>query len=289
MYLEAQGRSTRTVGTYQQRLSPFLAIYGRKTLERVKADNIDEYVASLRKKSERYATHSRRPQKEGGLSPVTVNGIVIALKALFSFGVKRGYTTHNPTTHLKARKPKTQRIKAVTVENLARLLETAESGGYVRDVALIRLLADSGARCGEIAGLKRSDLHLNQLSAHVHGKTGPGWIEYSQETAKALKEWLCHHPGGEYVFCSLSRKNLGQRIRSDSIRQILLRHAKRAGITGQINPHGIRHLVGQIWAKEHDLERTRQKLRHADIATTVIYANVNREEIKRLTQSTKIV
>jgi site-specific recombinase XerD len=92
-----------------------------------------------------------------------------------------------------------------------------------------------------------------------------------------------------HVFTGLRTPNKGNPITPGTVYQLLNRLANEAGVVGRHNPHSIRHLVGKRWVEETNLELARQKLRHADISTTALYANQEATQVKRLTESIKIL
>lgn len=288
-YLEAAGRSGRTIGTYEHRLKLLLKQHGQKNIKSITPEDIDNFILARRRSPVRYEGHTRRKSYAGSLSQSTINGFIRDTKTFFRFCETRGYVKKSPAGHLKMSRVRGRKVKAISKADLRAILDLAEAGPELRDKALIRLLVDSGARVGELVGkypLTRGNLNLEERTALVCGKTGERWIEFTALTASLLRSYLATHDN-EQVFVSL--KNSGRGMSHGSVWLMLKRYATAAGVKGKYGPHSIRHRVGYEWAKQHDLERTRQKLGHADISTTTIYANVDREEIRKLTDSTEIV
>jgi integrase/recombinase XerD len=283
-YMEAQGRSPRTIGTYEQRLNRFLNRFGDKPLKQITPEMIDQFIAAIRRTPGRYADHSRRRPLAGALSPHTINGIVRDVKRFLTFCEERGYIKKSPAGHLQQVRRVARKNKAINRNDLLAILELAK--GEPRDYALIRFLVDTGARGGEVLSVTRPGLNLEERTAVVFGKTGQRVVDFTAETAGLLRSYLATHEG-EYLFVSL--KNDQIKMTHGAVWLRLKKYAAAAGITGRYGAHAIRHLVGYTWAKQHDLERTRQKLGHSDIKTTMMYANVDREELKRLTDSTEII
>lgn len=70
-----------------------------------------------------------------------------------------------------------------------------------------------------------------------------------------------------------------------AISQIFKRLAKKAGVNGSTNPHALRHLVGQTWADNVNLELVGLKLGHQSVVTTAMYcANQDRARVKAATE-----
>lgn len=169
---------------------------------------------------------------------------------------------------------------AMDKEDLQKLLQAADN---LRDVAIIRFIASTGCRSGETATLKIDSLDLARREARVVGKTGSRTVDFNIETQTALQRWLQEHPNDQsgYVFVGLRSPYIP--ITPGTIYQMFRRLAKAAGISGRFNPHAVRHLVGQTWTDETNLELTRQKLGHRDISTTMVYANQDRARLKSAT------
>lgn len=168
--------------------------------------------------------------------------------------------------------------------------EKARSG-QGRDLAMLLFTVDTGARAGEVASLRRENLNLKRYEALVDGKTGPRVVDFTHRTAQALSDWLSQHPTpqSDFVFVGLHAPNQGEPIGPGTLYQVFRRLAKSAGVTGRFNPHSIRHRVGQVWADNTNLELVRQKLGHRDISTTAVYANQDRERVKRFTEKVRIL
>jgi integrase len=156
---------------------------------------------------------------------------------------------------------------------------------------MLLFTVDTGCRAGEVAGLRIGDLNLKRCEARVDGKTGPRMVDFTQETAKALDNWLKQHPAPQqgFVFVGLRTPNNGNCISQGTIYQVFRRLARDGGVDGRFNPHSIRHLVGQVWADHVNLELVRQKLGHRDISTTAVYANQDRARVKRATQRIRVL
>lgn len=289
--LEARGRSARTIQTYRQRLGLFArAGYGDLPVSSVKARHVDEWIIFLRRKPTRFENHPDRPTESGGLSPHTVNGRIQSLTTFFYWCKDRGYTNTAPTTNAKRKPVRIDASKAMKPEDLTAMLAVAAEnaeGGYCRDLALLMWLADTGARIGETVDLLIPDIDFENLEATIDGKTGPGIVDFTPPTADALSaylNWRPDHIEHDFVWVNIGGRGFGRPLTPNAAYQALRRLARAAGVTGRFNPHSIRHLVGQTWADNTNLELTRKKLRHANIASTAIYSNQDRKRVKETTK-----
>jgi len=294
---EANGRASRTVETYRQRLASFqqfMASQAIYRLDRITPAAIDLWAVSLRRQGERYTGHPHRPIEDGGLANSTIAGRIQAVKTFLAFCVDRGHLDRSPAGHLK--KPRAEgstKDKVMTLADLRLLEAEAErraKAGRPRDLALVRFVADTGVRRGEIVTLRISRLNLEKNEAQVRGKTR-NWkewrtVDFGHRTAEALRDWLDARPYADhdFVFVNLGRNpdRFGQPLTPQGVYQFFKRLAKVAGVKGRYNPHAVRHLVGQHFTDMTNLEVARQKLGHTDIATTAMfYAHQDRDRVKK--------
>lgn len=289
-HLEAKGNRPRTIHTYRQRLAPFLAVFGATQVGDIEPHHIDAYLRHLHSEHKLYEDHPKRETEVGRLSAATIDGRVQSLKSFFKWCVKRRYCRTNPTEHVaRTGYDPTDESYAMRLSDLKAMIAVAREKAMryakPRDYALILFLADTGARIGETVDLRIEHLYLPKLEAVVFGKTGRGVVDYTEQTGRAIEYWLklrppCDH---NYVFCTFGRRP-GRPLTPRSAYSILKRLAGAAKVEGRFNPHAIRHLVGQIYTDNTNLELTRKKLRHKSIATTQRYANQDRARLKRATK-----
>lgn len=73
------------------------------------------------------------------------------------------------------------------------------NGDSLKYRAIVRLLVETGARVGEVAGIRPEDINLNERWIFIQGKTEPRPVFFSKETEKMLKVIL----GGniDCLFC----------------------------------------------------------------------------------------
>jgi integrase len=135
----------------------------------------------------------------------------------------------------------------LTVEEVKRLIE-ATSEPRMR--CFVAVLYESGARIGEILGVKLKDIEFDETGALmiVHGKTGTRRIRLITSVPE-LKHWLNHHPFNSDCNSSLwvdlahkidkgrQHRGLGYSTVSEHLKIL----ASRAGIQKNVRPHLIRH------------------------------------------------
>ena len=289
-HLEAKGSRPRTIKTYEQRLAPFLAVFGATQVADVEPHHVDAYLRHMHSEHKLYEDHPKRETVSGRLSAATIDGRIQSLKAFFGWCARRRYCRANPAEHVKRNGyDPTDDSYAMRLKDLQAMIAVAREQAVryarPRDYALILFLADTGARVGELVSLRIENVYLPKLEAVVEGKTGRGTVDYTEQTGRALEYWLKLRPPCDHnrVFCTIG-KSAGRPLTPRSAYSILKRLAAKAGVEGRFNPHAIRHLVGQIYTDNTNLELARKKLRHKSIATTQRYANQDRARLKKATK-----
>lgn len=223
--------------------------------------------------------YSRYILDNEGYSLKTKEKHIKTTKTFYNWCVKMDFVLKSPARVLKTpRVPRrVSREKAIADTDLEVLLaylaldQTAEG---MRNYALVRFLADTGARAGGAAGLKLFNLYVDELYAKVVEKGNKTRkVAFSEECARALRLWLLRRPNipSFYVFISLRGKN--KPLTVDYIGTILFRavqYIKRdwGYDIKRANPHSMRHRIGHKMADDRETPRAiADALGHVSIYT----------------------
>ncbi|MDK2463237.1 MAG: tyrosine-type recombinase/integrase, partial [Candidatus Korarchaeota archaeon] len=130
----------------------------------------------------------------------------------------------------------------LTPDDISKMVSATTSP---RNKALIILLYETGARVGELARLRISDLspHPHGMQVHfpVEGKTGSRRV-LVVASVPYLKAWLNAHPNPDNPAAPLWQAYANSPPpRYGAICQILRRAAQAAGVRKRVNPHNFRH------------------------------------------------
>jgi site-specific recombinase XerD len=126
-------------------------------------------------------------------SPSTASNRFRALQQFFKWCVEEELIETSPMDRLRPPIVPELPVPVLSDDNLRRLLKSCEVKAFVsrRDMAVIRLLIDTGMRIGECAGLALTDLDLDQDVAIVLGKgRRPRVCPFGGKTATALERYL---------------------------------------------------------------------------------------------------
>jgi site-specific recombinase XerC len=150
-----------------------------------------------------------------------------------------------------------------------------DSAAGRRDFAILVLLARLGLRAGEVAGLDLSDIRWRQGEIVVRGKgSRRDILPLPADAGEAVAGWLASGRPGDAacpaVFVRLRAPH--GRLASTSVSYVVRRACARAGVTAA-GAHRLRHSAATgMPAAGGNLAEIGQVLRHAQPATTAIYA-----------------
>ena len=271
--LEAEDKSPKTVENYGRAvalLAAWLREQGRDDdPDEVTADDVRAWLVSLRDK----------------VAPSTVYRNYSGCRQFFAWCVREGELATSPMATIRAPHVPEPTTPMLSAEQMRQLLAGCAGTDFVarRDRAIIMLLADTGIRRSEVAGLAVDDLDLRMRVAAVLGKgRRPRVVPYGAKTAQALDRYLRQrrkHAFADRPALWLAEKDRGV-LSGDGIRQMLERRGEAIGV--RIHPHMFRHGFADAWLKAggsaHDLQelagwRSAQMVRR--------YAAANRAERAR--------
>ncbi len=146
-------------------------------------------------------------------------------------------------------------------EELKRLLAACEGKGFEdrRDMAIIRLLIDSGMRVGELTGMNLGDVDFESSVALVLGKgRRPRSCPFGKRTTLALDRYLRARSKHRFSDSDAMWLGLHGRMTESGVQRVVRERGKRAGLEG-VHPHQIRHSFASDWlshgGSEGDLMR----------------------------------
>lgn len=161
----------------------------------------------------------------------------------------------------------------------------------LRDRALLELLYAAGLRVSEALGLERDDLSESGGFVRVIGKGDKERLVPVGDVALAAidaylraRDAVTPDPtaserGREPLF--LSRR--GRRLDRMAAWRIMRKAALRAGLSGRVTPHTLRHsFATHLLEGGADLRIVQELLGHASITTTQLYTHITGERIRQV-------
>ena len=277
-----RGLATNTLDAYRRDLGPYLehlSNIGHTSVESVTAQAVRDYMADLRR---------------GDLAPASIARKLSAVRGLHRFLVTEDLAEVDPTASLETPKRTFSLPKALTVEDVLRLLEAPDRSTPLgsRDAALLEFLYASGARVSEAVGLDVVDLDLDGRVAVVTGKGNrQRVVPMGRPAVAAITAYLpvrmelrAGRDDPERLFLNAR----GGPLSRQSVWQIVRRHAVSAGIEAEhVSPHVLRHSAATHMVEGGaDLRTVQEMLGHASISTTQIYTRVSPQHLLEVYVST---
>lgn len=188
-----------------------------------------------------------------------------------------------------------QHMELSEVQTLLRGIDRSRRHGH-RDLVLLTLMFNTGARVSEVVGLQACDLSLGSgPSVHLRGKgrkerTCPLW----PETARALRTHLEQCQIGLHEPRNVFLNHRGQPLTRFGVRLILQKHLRKAALSlpslkhKWLHPHSIRHSTAvHLLRSGVDLSTIANWLGHVSINTTNKYLTLDLETKRQALAKTK--
>jgi site-specific recombinase XerD len=270
-YLEARDKSPHSIRAYLSDLRQFAAWFTEHTGEPFTLAATTEYDV-----------RDWRDHLAATMKPATVNRKLAALSALYRWAGETGQSERDPTRYVNGIKQQPVAPKAMSKQDLTRILRAAHKENK-RDAALLEFLAATGLRASEVTGLTVDDVELNERSGWVTVR-GKGRkqrkVPLHVRARRALSEYLEERDdpaGDEPLF--LSQK--GGAITPYTVWYTVKKYAALAKVEG-VSPHTFRHTVATQLVRdpEVDLVTAATFLGHSRLDTTARYSQPSAEDLE---------
>lgn len=273
--VEEKGYSQNTLAAYRNDLSQFVEFLEARvsTWDEVTREIILDYIMSMKAEQE-YASS-------------TVARKVAAIKSFFHYLVNQGELEDDPTATLDSPKVRKRLPKAISQQEIERLLAAPaqeESAKALRDRALLEVLYATGLRVTELVSLNVDDVNTASATVRIvrpkdqrerlvpiHERA----VEPLQEYLERGRVQLLRDPEEPALFLN----HRGQRLTRQGLWLIVKHYVREVGIREEVTPHTLRHTFAtHLVDKKADLEYVQELLGHANISTTQVYAQVNQTD-----------
>lgn len=187
----------------------------------------------------------------GGAAAATARSRQLAVRRFSAWLAEEGEIETDHLVGLKPPKLDQQVIEPLTDDELKALIKAC-AGTELRDrrdEAIVRFMAETGTRAGEVAVLQVSDLNLAQSTVIVRrGKGGKGRsVPVGPQVAQAIDRYVRarrKHRLAESDDLWLGDR--GKKFSYDALHKTLRMRADKAGIE-RFHPHLLRHTAAHRW------------------------------------------
>jgi integrase/recombinase XerD len=290
-----RGLAANTVQSYQRdlrRYAEVLAARGKTELADVTAVDVAEFRAALRTGDENHPP----------LAVTSVGRAVVAVRGLHAFARAQGLTSGDPAHDVAPPPPPRRLPKAITIDEVERLLEAAGSTAdpdprALRDRALLEFLYSTGARISEVTGLDVDDLdHLAaEPAVKLSGKGGKQrYVPVGSYAVAALDAYLVRgrpvlagaragaRAGGSTASPAVFLNARGGRLTRQGAWGVLREAAVRSG-KSDVSPHTLRHsFATHLLDGGADIRVVQELLGHASVTTTQVYTLVTVDKLREV-------
>jgi integrase/recombinase XerD len=219
----------------------------------------------------------------------TVARKVAAIKSFFHYLAERGQVPDDPTATLDSPKVRKRLPRAISQEDMERLLNEPakeQTPKALRDRALLELLYATGLRVTELVMLNVDDVNLPSRTVRVaHAKENRDrQVPVHQRALDPLAAYMergrvhllsKNNPEERALFLN----HRGQRLTRQGLWLIVKHYVREVGISEEVTPHTLRHTFAtHLLDQKADLELVQELLGHANISTTQVYTQMTGDE-----------
>jgi site-specific recombinase XerD len=255
--LRAANLSPRTVTAYGEATATFIAFLTARGMPLVLAHLRREHVEAF------IADQLDR------LAPSTAANRYRGLQAFFKWAVDDGEIPASPMARMRPPKVPETAVPVLSADALRRLIAVCEKDQSFegrRDLAIIRVLIDTGGRRAEITNLRYSlsdptvnDVDLDGAVLRVLGKgRRERVLPIGRKAVRALDRYLRVRDAHPYAHVPYLWVGQRGRLTDVGLFQALRKRGRAAGL-GDIHPHQLRHSFAHEWLSagggEQDLMR----------------------------------
>jgi integrase/recombinase XerD len=279
-----RGVAANTLASYRRDLGRYLQFLAARKITSIRAVDAAAIAAFLAYLREGDVDHPP-------LSATSAARGVVAVRGLHRFALRDGLVDVDVSREVKPPAPPRRLPKAITPDEVERLLDAA---GYartplaIRDRALLELLYATGARISEAVGLAVDDLDLTDRTALLAGKGGKQRrVPLGSYAARAVEAYLVQvRPelaaagrGTPALFLN----SRGGPLSRQSAWLVLRSAAERAGLAAGISPHTLRHsFATHLMDGGADVRVVQELLGHSSVTTTQIYTLVTVDKLREV-------
>ena len=228
--------------------------------------------------------------EERGYASSTKSRKIASAKSFFKFLKEEQIIENNPLVDIRQPRAGQSLPKALTIEEVDRLLETsfaATNAEETRDTAMVELMYAAGLRVSELVGLNLRDVDLDTGTVRTIGKGSKERIIPIYDSAvESISAYIAHSRHKQVrpdidTQGALFLNRRGGRLTRQAYWLRLNKLAIKAGISSNITPHMLRHsFATHLLHGGASLRHVQELLGHSSIATTQIYTHLTNKHVR---------
>jgi len=245
--------------------------------ESITREQIGDFMEYVATETHRWPGDGRRcTYKKASVG--TVIHYTKAVQILFNWAQDEEYIPKSPALRMRLPRHQPREVEPYSDEEVRAMLDVCDDDIQrryrylgLRNKAIISVFIDTGLRLSELTGMRLSELDPNLHQIRVRGKGAKlRVVPLNGEARKALKRYLtqARPPGGDEVW----KTDEGQPLSPHSIKIMVARLKKRAGVTSGGVVHRFRHYFAtRCLENGMDLNSLRLLLGHATLYMVLRY------------------
>lgn len=211
-----------------------------------------------------------------GMKDVSLNNHRNAICAFFRWLYDNDYITKNPCATIRAIKYEKHTRHGLTPLEMERLRAACVTD---RDKALIEFLYATACRCDEMVNVKLSDIDSDRKEVLLFGKGKKERITYLNARAIVSIQNYLEKRGFTSPYLFAGERKPHNKLTVRAVEKRLEQLGEMAGV--EVTPHKIRHTTAtDAINKGMPIEQVQRLLGHESISTTLIYAEVDQNNVK---------
>ncbi|RMG71400.1 MAG: tyrosine recombinase XerC [Nitrospirae bacterium] len=263
-YMELERSASRhTLRAYRTDLEEFFKII-KVPVKEIEVSHIRGFVAK---------------RLSEGKSKTTLSRQLATLRSFFRFLHREGYVEYNPARLVPNPKAEKRLPRFLTVDEVFSVVEKPEGFGFLpaRNRAILELIYSAGLRVSEVASLSMDDVNLRDGYVKVKGKRRKERIvPIGSKARDALRDYIIERKLLKKETDAFFINRQGGPLTDRSIRKIVVRYAKEAGIGGKVGPHTLRHTFAtHLLQGGADLRVIQELLGHSSLSSTQVYTHLD--------------
>lgn len=210
-----------------------------------------------------------------GMSANTINLELVVCRGFFDWYCKEHAKKDNPFEGI-ARRPRNSKFPTILSRDEVQKLFPKNPTYSL----LFKIMYYGGLRIGEARMLRKDSVQERGLLITGKGQK-ERFIPIHPNLLKEIHEYIKEDTSDSLYVFHRNEEPLGER----NIQRRFKTAAKRAGLPDKITPHNLRHTcASHMYAGSLDVVATKDLLGHQNIATTMIYVNLHRDDVENAYQ-----
>ena len=164
-----RGSTSSTIDHYRRQLKPFLNFYTDKDVQGITYKVYQEYILYLKAKNKESSGFENRNVR---LSSRTVKTYASALKTFLIYAYEHKFIKKNIGLEIKMPRYKKKVIEILNMKQINILISSFDRKTFngSRDLLIVSIMLDAGARLSEVSKLNKSDFNFEERTIKLDGK-----------------------------------------------------------------------------------------------------------------------